>query len=215
VSHQRYERAKRAGDLIASGVLLFITSPLMAGLAVAVRLVMGAPVLFRQIRPGLGEKPFCLIKFRTMTKAVGRDGTLLADGDRLTPLGILMRRFSLDELPTLLNVWRGEMSLVGPRPLLMRYLPFFTPRERLRFAVRPGITGWAQINGRNSTPWSARLELDAWYVENRTFWLDVRILLKTPWRVLGTRDVIVDARSVMLNLDEERETASPPLRRGR
>jgi lipopolysaccharide/colanic/teichoic acid biosynthesis glycosyltransferase len=168
---------------------------------------MGSPVLFRQLRPGIDQKPFQLLKFRTMVDANGPTGELLPDAQRLTPLGRSLRRWSLDELPTLLNVIRGDMSLVGPRPLLMRYLPYYTDRERARFSVPPGLTGWAQVNGRNNAPWSERLERDVWYVENRNPWLDFKILLRTPLNVFRGQDVVVDARSIMRNLDEERSRA--------
>jgi lipopolysaccharide/colanic/teichoic acid biosynthesis glycosyltransferase len=205
---------KRALDIVLSATLLILLSPVIAAVALAIRVAMGPPVLFRQVRPGQGERPFALLKFRTMTGARSPSGELLGDGLRLTHLGSFLRRSSLDELPTLLNVLKGELSLVGPRPLLMRYLPYFTARERLRFAVPPGITGWAQVNGRNNTPWNVRLEQDAWYVENRSLLLDLEILVRTLLRVAGGRDVVVDARSVMLNLDEERAGAGQSAREG-
>lgn len=199
-----YVHAKRCTDIACAGALLLLCLPGFLVIFALIRWRMGAPALFRQSRPGMLERPFELLKFRTMTDAIGPSGEPQPDAKRLTPLGRLLRRSSLDELPTLLNVIRGEMSIVGPRPLLMRYLPYFSDRERLRFSVPPGITGWAQIHGRNNTPWSERLERDVWYVENRSYWLDLRILFETPIRVLWGRDVVVDARSVMLNLDEER-----------
>ncbi len=195
---------KRGLDVLMSAVLLLLLSPVIGVTALIIRYSMGTPVLFRQQRPGFGRRPFQLLKFRTMEAAPSDEDASVTDAARLTRLGTVLRRASLDELPTLLNVLRGEMSLVGPRPLLVRYLPYFSERERLRFTVPPGITGWAQINGRNSTPWSVRLEQDAWYVENATFWLDIRILAATPLRILRGRDVVEDARSVMPNLDEER-----------
>lgn len=205
-SHRRaYGVAKRCLDLFVAVCLLLLLGPVMLATAFTVRVCMGSPVLFRQQRPGLARRPFSLLKFRTMTSARAPDGSLLPDGRRLTPLGVFLRRFSLDELPALLNVVSGDMSLVGPRPLLFKYLPYFTPREGRRFSVKPGLTGWAQVNGRNNTPWVARLEHDAWYVDNHCFWLDMRILLLTPARVLGGQDVVPNPRSVMLDLDEERE----------
>lgn len=165
---------------------------------------MGRPVLFRQTRPGYRAKPFFLYKFRTMREAYGPDGTPRPDAERLTRLGRFLRRKSLDELPQLWNVCRGDMSLVGPRPLLTRYLPYFTDRERLRQTVRPGITGWAQIRGRNAASWDQRLSDDVWYVENWSLSLDLKILLMTLKAVLEGSGVVVDPRATMLNLDEER-----------
>jgi sugar transferase EpsL len=195
---------KRAVDLLVGVMLLCVIGPLLLAVALAIRLVMGPPVLFRQSRPGLGGRPFELLKFRTMSEATDSGGHSLPDDLRLTALGRFLRRFSLDEIPSLFNVLRGDMSLVGPRPLLMAYLPYFTARERLRFDVRPGLTGWAQVNGRNATPWAVRLEHDAWYVEHQSLWLDLRILLTTPARVVAGKDVVVAPRSAMLDLDQER-----------
>jgi sugar transferase EpsL len=151
---------------------------------------MGRPVLYRQVRAGLNGKPFRLWKFRTMLDVRDCQGRLLPDSQRITRLGSLLRRFSIDELPQLVNVVRGDMSLVGPRPLLMRYLPRYTDRQRLRLTVKPGITGWAQINGRNGIDWPARFDLDVWYVERWTFWLDVAILAATVWRVSRAEGVL-------------------------
>ncbi|MCE5268414.1 MAG: sugar transferase, partial [Planctomycetaceae bacterium] len=162
------------------------------------------PVLFRQWRPGLGERPFLLYKFRTMNDACGPDGRPLPDAARLTALGRFIRRTSLDELPQLWNVLRGEMSLVGPRPLRMDYLPYFTRLERLRHSVRPGITGWAQVHGRNEASWDDRFANDVWYVEHWSLWLDLRILWLTLRQVVHGRGIVVDACSIMKNLDEER-----------
>ena len=175
---------KRSLDILLSGGLLCFLAPLLAFLALRIRKEMGSPVLFRQTRPGLREVPFEMVKFRTMTDARSRDGTPLPDGDRLTPLGRFLRSTSLDELPELLNVLRGDMSLVGPRPLLPEYLPLYSPRQRRRHEVRPGITGWAQIHGRNAVDWETRLEMDVWYVEHRSFLLDLRILARTLFTVL-------------------------------
>jgi lipopolysaccharide/colanic/teichoic acid biosynthesis glycosyltransferase len=163
-------------------------------------------VVFRQRRPGLGGRPFTLKKFRTMNDARGPDGRFLPDAGRLTPLGRFLRRTSLDELPQLWNVLWGEMSLVGPRPLRWHYLPYFTPRERLRHTVRPGITGWAQIHGRNEASWDHRLANDVWYVEHWSLWLDCRILCLTLLQVFRGRGVVVDANSIMKDLDEERKS---------
>jgi lipopolysaccharide/colanic/teichoic acid biosynthesis glycosyltransferase len=172
---------KRAFDLVTSSALLALLSPLMAAVALLVRLRLGRPVLFRQIRPGLAGKPFELVKFRTMRAPGGRYQT---DAERLTPLGRFLRASSLDELPELWNVLKGDMSLVGPRPLLMEYIPLYTPRQGRRHEVRPGLTGWAQVNGRNELSWAAKFELDVWYVENRTFGLDLLILWRTVIAVL-------------------------------
>lgn len=176
----------------------------MAAVAVAIRLSMGRPVLFRQIRPGLGERPFTLLKFRTMIDALDTDGRPLPDTARLTGLGRFLRRSSLDELPQLWNVLRGEMSLIGPRPLLPRYLPWFTQEERLRFTVRPGITGWAQVNGRNTSSWDERLAMDVWYVRHQSLSLDARILARTLANSIRGTGVATDPSDVMLDLDVER-----------
>jgi lipopolysaccharide/colanic/teichoic acid biosynthesis glycosyltransferase len=171
-------------DLFVAGLGLLLLSPLLALLAILVRLRLGTPVLFRQQRPGYRERPFHLYKFRTMTEARDAAGRLLPDEARLTGLGRFLRASSLDELPELLNILRGEMSLVGPRPLLMEYLPLYSPEQHRRHEAVPGVTGWAQVNGRNALDWPARFALDVWYVDHWSFWLDVRILLLTLWKVL-------------------------------
>jgi len=186
----------------AIGLLLLALPMLIIGMSVATR--MGRPVLFRQERPGRDGVAFRMFKFRTMTDARDRDGQLLPDRDRLTGLGTWLRKTSLDELPELINVLRGEMSLVGPRPLLIRYTPYFTEEERLRLAVRPGITGLAQVSGRNLVSWDKRLALDVRYVREWSLWLDFRILMLTVWRVFARGGVVVDAESAMRNLDDER-----------
>jgi sugar transferase EpsL len=195
---------KRALDVTAALAGLTVTAPLLLGVAVVICLRMGSPVVFRQTRPGRGGVPFQMYKFRTMRDAFDAHGRALPDAERLMPLGRFLRATSLDELPSLLNVLRGDMSMVGPRPLLMRYLPYFTEREQARFLVRPGITGWAQIHGRNQLSWTERLEHDVWYVTHQSFTLDLWILARTVAAVLRRRGTVVDARSVMLNLDEER-----------
>jgi lipopolysaccharide/colanic/teichoic acid biosynthesis glycosyltransferase len=181
-----YGVVKRMLDGLTAAVALALLAPLLGAIAVVIRARMGAPVLFRQTRPGKGGAPFVMYKFRTMTSAPPdqRRGD-----DRITPLGRHLRRLSLDELPQLWNVLRGDMSLVGPRPLLEAYSAWFTERERRRLAVRPGITGWAQVHGRANVPWSERLEMDAWYVDNRSFSLDVKILALTLLRVVRIEDV--------------------------
>jgi lipopolysaccharide/colanic/teichoic acid biosynthesis glycosyltransferase len=199
-----YQILKRAFDVTVAGTLLAILLAPMGLIWLAIRARMGSPALFRQQRPGKGRRPFLLLKFRTMSQNCGEDGQLLSDTARLTGLGRFLRRTSLDELPQLVNVLRGEMSLVGPRPLLTRYLPYYCSRESLRFEVTPGITGWAQLNGRNHCPWDERLEMDAWYVENRSIPLDLWILLKTIVKVAAAEDVVVDAGAVVMDLDAER-----------
>jgi lipopolysaccharide/colanic/teichoic acid biosynthesis glycosyltransferase len=166
--------------------------------AILVRLKLGSPVFFRQVRPGWKGQPFSMLKFRTMREGAG------TDSERLTAFGRFLRRTSLDELPELWNVLRGDMSLVGPRPLLMDYFDFFTDRERQRFLLPPGITGWAQIHGRNHVPWDERLERDVWYVENWRFTLDLEILASTLRSVVRSEGIEEDPRAVMLDLNEER-----------
>lgn len=180
---------KRVFDVATASCLLLLCVPFLLLTALAVRIAMGSPVLLRQIRPGLGGRPFAFLKFRSMTDARDDQGELLPDARRMTPFGAWLRRSSLDELPQLINVLRGDMSLVGPRPLLMEYLPLYSPRQAMRHRVRPGITGWAQINGRNALSWETRLEYDAWYVENHTFILDMKILFLTAAHLLRRRDI--------------------------
>jgi lipopolysaccharide/colanic/teichoic acid biosynthesis glycosyltransferase len=175
---------KRLFDVsVALGLLVALALPLLL-LAWAVRRNLGSPVLFRQLRPGLQGRPFMMVKFRTMTDARDAGGTLLPDAHRLTKFGRFLRASSLDELPELWNVLRGEMSLVGPRPLLMEYLPLYSSEQARRHEVRPGITGWAQINGRNAVSWDQRFLLDVWYVDHRSLWLDLKILWLTVRKVL-------------------------------
>jgi lipopolysaccharide/colanic/teichoic acid biosynthesis glycosyltransferase len=180
---------KRAFDTVVAATLLLTLSPLFLLVLVLVRWRLGAPALFRQVRPGQGGRPFEMLKFRTMRDAFGRDGHPLRDAERLTPFGSFLRSTSLDELPGLINVLRGDMSLVGPRPLLMEYLPLYDAQQARRHEVRPGITGWAQVNGRNAIGWQEKFELDVWYVEHRSFGLDLRILLMTVAKVLGRADI--------------------------
>ena len=180
---------KRAVDIVVSAVALLALAPVILVVAVLVRTKLGAPVLFRQERPGLRGRPFVMLKFRTMTDARDRAGNLLPDHRRLTSFGKFLRSTSLDELPELLNVLRGEMSLVGPRPLLMRYLPLYSPEQARRHEVRPGVTGWAQVNGRNELGWEKRFVLDVWYVDHRSFWLDLKILWLTVVKVAQRQGV--------------------------
>lgn len=193
-----YERfGKRALDLGISVPALVVLAPVAAAVGVAVRTKLGAPVLFRQPRPGRNEEVFELTKFRTMTEERDADGELLPDETRLGKLGALLRRTSLDELPTLWNVVRGEMSLVGPRPLLVQYLDRYTPDQRRRHDVRPGVTGWAQVNGRNAISWEEKFELDLWYVENVSLRTDLAILFKTMKQVMGQRDISAEGHATM------------------
>ena len=175
---------KRLFDICVSVMALVMLSPALLFLSLLVRLRLGSPVLFRQERSGMGGRPFMMIKFRTMTEATDDKGNLLPDADRLPPFGCWLRAASLDELPELINVLKGEMSLVGPRPLLMRYLPRYSPDQARRHEVRPGVTGWAQVNGRNTLSWDEKFALDIWYVDHRTFWLDLRILVLTVARII-------------------------------
>jgi len=174
---------KRIFDLAVSFSLLFILSPVLLVLFHLIRKKMGTPVLFSQERPGLHGKPFVIHKFRTMTNQTDENGMLLSDEERTTPFGNFLRKYSLDELPQLWNVLRGELSLVGPRPLLMEYLPLYNARQARRHAVKPGITGWAQVHGRNSISWEEKFELDVWYVDNASFALDLKILWLTVCKV--------------------------------
>ena len=181
--------AKRIFDLLAASILLVLLAPIMAAVAVCVRLALGSPVLFRQSRPGLNGRAFRLLKFRTMRSAFDASGRPLPDGDRLTGFGKVLRRTSLDELPELLNVLKGEMSLVGPRPLLMEYLPLYTSEQARRHDVKPGLTGWAQVNGRNTISWEQKFKLDVWYVDHASLWLDLKILWLTLSKVLRGDDI--------------------------
>ncbi len=175
---------KRIFDLALTVPGLVLISPLLAVLSVVSLILQGPPILFRQVRPGLRGEPFRLLKFRTMREARDEAGRLLPDADRLTGFGRFLRSLSLDELPELINVLRGEMSLVGPRPLLMQYLERYSPEQARRHDVLPGITGWAQVNGRNALTWERKFELDVWYVDHWSVWLDVRILAITLWKML-------------------------------
>ncbi|MDP2030650.1 MAG: sugar transferase [Thiobacillus sp.] len=180
---------KRVFDIVSSLLFLAICAPLMVLTALAVRLAMGSPILLRQVRPGRCGQPFTFLKFRSMTEACDADGKLLPDAQRLSPFGSWLRRSSLDELPQLFNVLRGDMSLVGPRPLLMEYLSLYSPRQSRRHEVRPGITGWAQVNGRNAISWEEKFELDVWYVEHQSLMLDLKILFITLARLFQHADV--------------------------
>ena len=188
---------KRLFDIAAAGSALLVLSPLLICVAVLVRINLGSPVLFRQVRPGLNAKPFQMMKFRTMLDAVDANGQVLPDDVRLTRFGQFLRSTSLDELPGLWNVLKGDMSLVGPRPLLMEYLPLYSPEQAERHNVRPGVTGWAQVNGRNAISWDEKFKLDLWYVENQSFLLDIKIILLTVKKVLIRDGISADGQVTM------------------
>lgn len=196
---------KRLLDAVLSGLALLILSPVFVIVATLVRVKLGSPVIFRQERPGYRERIFTLYKFRTMTDERDENGELLPDAQRLTAFGAFLRKTSLDELPELWNIWKGDMSIIGPRPLLTGYLPYYTERERLRHTVRPGLTGLAQVSGRNFIAWDARLAKDVEYVEHLTFGMDLRILWRTIMVVLKEDDVAVETDSVEGYLWDERE----------
>lgn len=183
------EKGKRGFDLAASGTALLALSPALGVLALLVRWKLGSPILFRQERPGRNAKPFTVLKFRTMTDARDATGQLRSDAERLTSFGRFLRASSLDELPELLNVLKGDMSLVGPRPLLMQYLDRYTPQQMRRHEVRPGVTGLAQVNGRNAISWERKFEWDVWYVDHLSFWLDLKVLWLTIVKVLRRQDI--------------------------
>ncbi|MDH1711820.1 sugar transferase [Acinetobacter johnsonii] len=188
---------KRLLDIVIASSALVLLSPVYAFVAYKVRKNLGSPVLFRQVRPGLKGKPFEMIKFRSMKDAVDVQGNPLPDSERLTPFGQMLRSSSLDEMPELWNVIKGEMSIVGPRPLLMEYLPLYNEQQAKRHNVRPGITGYAQVNGRNAISWEKKFELDTWYVENRSLWLDFKIMLKTVQKVLSKDDISAEGEATI------------------
>lgn len=188
---------KRFVDILLSLLLLIVLAPVLLIISIAVLVYIGSPVFFRQSRPGLHATPFEMLKFRTMTSEVNSDGELLSDADRLTRFGRLLRKTSLDELPELWNVLKGEMSLVGPRPLLMEYVPLYSEEQARRHEVRPGITGWAQVNGRNALSWEEKFALDVWYVDHRSFWLDMKIILLTVVAVVRGAGVAQPGQATM------------------
>lgn len=188
---------KRLLDIIIASIALILLSPLYAIVAYKVKKNLGSPVLFRQVRPGLHGKPFEMIKFRTMKDAVDEQGNPLPDSERLTPFGQMLRSSSLDEMPELWNVIKGDMSIVGPRPLLMEYLPLYSPEQARRHDVRPGMTGHAQVNGRNAIGWEEKFKLDTWYVENQSIWLDFKIMFKTVHKVLAKDDISAEGEATM------------------
>ena len=188
---------KHFTDFTIAFITLALLSPLLLVLMVAVRLKLGSPIFFTQVRPGLNGKPFKMVKFRTMTDARDHDGNLLPDNIRLTSFGRFLRSTSLDELPELWNVLKGEMSLVGPRPLLMEYLSRYTSEQARRHEARPGITGWAQINGRNAISWEDKFKLDVWYVDNQSFWFDLKILFLTVKKVFVREGISAEGEATM------------------
>lgn len=193
-----YERyGKRGFDLAASTTLLVVFSPLLAVIALLVRVAIGTPVFFRQPRPGRGGQPFVLVKFRTMTDSRGAQGAVLPDRDRLMPLGRFLRASSIDELPELWNVLKGDMSLVGPRPLLIEYLPLYSAEQARRHEVRPGITGWAQVHRRNASTWERRFAMDVWYVDHQSLALDLRVLVKTVTSVVTREGITAEGHATM------------------
>ena len=193
----RSQAIKRVVDIVGASVGIILLAPVMLAVALLVLLTMGRPVLFRQQRPGLRGKPFTLYKFRTMRDARTASGELLPDDLRLTTFGKWLRSTSLDELPELFNVLKGEMSLVGPRPLLMEYLPRYSPEQARRHEVKPGITGWAQVNGRNALTWEEKFRMDVWYVDHWNLWLDMKILLLTIWKVLKREGISAEGSATM------------------
>lgn len=196
---------KRAFDILASLIGLLILLPLLFVLALIVKQKHGSPILFKQNRPGKDGKPFTFYKFRTMTNETDEDGNLLPDKDRITKFGVYLRKTSLDELPSLLNVLKGDMSLVGPRPLLMQYLPLYNDFQKRRHEIKPGITGWAQVNGRNALSWPKKFELDVWYVDNQSFWLDLKILFLTVYKVFKREGISAEGEATMTPFTGDQE----------
>lgn len=188
---------KRLLDIVIASTALILLSPLYVYVAYKVKKNLGSPVLFRQVRPGLHGKPFEMIKFRTMKDALDDQGNPLPDSERLTPFGKMLRATSLDEMPELWNVIKGDMSVVGPRPLLMEYLPLYNEEQAKRHNVRPGMTGHAQVNGRNAISWEEKFKLDTWYVENQSIWLDFKIMLKTVQKVIAKDDISAEGEATM------------------
>lgn len=195
---------KRALDIFGAAIGLIVFSPILLVVALMIRREMGSPVLFRQTRPGREAKPFQMIKFRTMRDAFDSQGNALPDADRLTKFGRFLRSSSLDELPELWNVLKGEMSLVGPRPLLMEYLSVYSPKQVRRHEVRPGVTGWAQVNGRNAISWDEKFALDVWYVDNRSLWLDLKIILLTIRKVIKRDGISAAGEATMSKFEGEK-----------
>lgn len=197
-----YNLIKRFLDIVISVISLVLFSPILLVISLLVAYKLGRPIFFKQVRPGLNRKPFYLIKFRTMTNERDSNGKLLPNEQRMTSFGRFLRASSLDELPELINVLKGEMSIVGPRPLLMDYLPYFTAEQDKRHNVKPGITGWSQVNGRNSIDWDKKLALDVWYVENQSLWLDLKILWMTLFKVIKREGITYENHVAMPRFDE-------------
>ncbi len=197
--------AKRLFDVVGASLALVVLSPIMVAVAAIVRIQIGSPIFFRQVRPGRNSEPFEIIKFRTMTDERGPDGELLPDEERMVDTGRRLRRWSLDELPELVNFLAGDMSLVGPRPLLMEYLQRYTSEQARRHEVRPGVTGLAQVSGRNDLPWGSRFELDVWYVDNWSMWMDLKILGRTVGQVLTGRGISEQGSATMTPFDGSSE----------
>ncbi len=192
-----YPVIKRCIDIVGAGLGLIVLSPVLAVVAIAIWWDMGRPIMFHQIRPGLNGQAFSMVKFRTMSNKRDSQGDLLPDEQRLTSLGKFLRKTSLDEFPELFNVLKGDMSLVGPRPLLMQYLERYTPEQARRHEVKPGITGWAQVNGRNAISWEEKFTLDVWYVDNCSLWLDIKILAITIWKVFRREGISAEGEATM------------------
>jgi sugar transferase EpsL len=192
-----YCHIKHKLDFLVALLSLLLLSPLLCVVFVLVRFRLGSPALFRQKRPGYYSKPFWLLKFRTMTNQTDSTGSLLPDAQRLTPFGRWLRATSIDELPELINILRGEMSFIGPRPLLMQYLPRYSPEQARRHDVKPGVSGWAQISGRNALSWEDKFRLDVWYVDHQSFWLDLRIFLVTIWKVVRREGISAAGEATM------------------
>lgn len=188
---------KRVADLFLAVIILLLLHPVFIVLSILVKTKLGSPILFTQTRPGLNGKPFKLLKFRSMTDSVDDNGLLLPDEKRLTSFGKALRASSLDELPSLVNVIKGDMSFIGPRPLLMEYLPLYTAHQSRRHEVRPGITGWAQVNGRNAISWEKKFEFDVWYVDNKSFWLDIKIVILTVKKVFKKEGIASEGEATM------------------
>jgi len=188
---------KRFFDIIASAISLFILAPVILFIAFLIQRKLGSPILFYQVRPGKNAKPFQMTKFRTMREDFDQDGRILPDSERIPPFGNFLRNSSLDELPELWNVLKGDMSLVGPRPLLMEYLPLYSTEQARRHNVRPGITGWAQVNGRNAISWEEKFKYDIWYVDNQSFWLDMKIIWMTIKKVIAREGISAEGEATM------------------
>lgn len=205
---------KRLFDVLVAGTAFIVLSPFILVLAILINHQFGSPVMFAQQRPGMHGKPFVLRKFRTMANLVDGSGKPLPDHERLTKFGRVLRSTSLDELPSLWNVLKGDMSLVGPRPLLMEYLPLYSPEQARRHEVRPGITGWAQVNGRNAISWEQKFKLDVWYVDNQSFWLDVKILLLTVKKVFVREGISAEGEATMSRFEGSNVTTNSMSNKG-